>query len=903
MIFSRIFRALLLITVLFAGALHAAQIEVAGKHSRADGSVYDFQVVDGDALSPGDRFQIIITANEPTYYAIVYVSRDGNAAQIFPQNNRAGRIKRGTRQYVPGIENFFTLDVNGGRELMFIVTSPNNISNLRSVLKNASSMTSSSQVHDYLSKRLHNVQKLEITNTGKNLTSTVDQVSSSLVRDLSATYEKNPWPASVSQDYAQQQRVRQGDDNSIPEAVRRRTAEVRSLLKRPAGATGSSSLRTVKVPGATTVPSTGEIRRDTAMLVAEKERQEEEARLRQVRLAEEERQRQAEIEAARLAQQQAEAEAQRLQLQREEAERLEAQRQAEQEALEKSLEEKRQAIAAADLEAQRQAELRAEEERLEAEGIRLEQERLEQIRLAEAAKREEERRIAEAAEAERLLKLEEERREAARLALAAEEREEAERLLKLEEERREAERLALAEARRKEAARLAEEAEAERQRILEAERREAERLAAEEARRKEDERLAAEQAARQEADRRALAAAEAEAARLQQERELAQQQRLERERAEEQARLVAEQRAQELVERQSEEARRQAEIAAEEEQLQAEQLALNEKLRQQQAAEEAQGDQAQSKGFFGQMLALVKGEDGSDSAGETGTVDDRAAAQSTTVVETDSTGEVILNEGQRDTQPVLTNQAAEAPREAVVVLQAPDRPAPKKLTAPAPVRPATASAEQSEDGSGREIARDLYDQVASAIVSINTKNDPDAAGFILDSRGHILTAWHVINGVSDIGVNFMAISGAPRTYKARVIKYNKFQDLALLQLIDPPEGIQPITVAPNVLPDVGAKVRVFGQKGGQVWATDDAVITRIAPHFTWFSKDNVIHRGEVLQVDLPQEGREVGSLVTSMDYQMLGIKSFSGSQTGRTYAVSVRVIRDFVESEGQAAKQ
>ena len=746
MISSRILIVLFLLTVSYSGFLHAAQIEVVGKHTRADGSLHDFQVLDGDALSPGDRFQIIITATEATYYSIVYVSRDGNTAQIFPPGNRPGRIKGGVRQYVPGIENFFTLDVNGGRELMFIVTSPNQISNMNSVLKTAATLTSSQQVYDYLRKRLPNVQKLEITNTGKSVSLTVDQVSSSLVRDLSATYAKNPWPASVSQDYDQQQRVRRADDNSIPEEVRRRTAEVRSLLKRPSGATGSSSLRTVEVPSATPVPSTGEIRRDAAMLVAEKERQEEEARLRRARLDEEEHQRQQAMEAARLAQEQAEDEARRLQQQREAAERLEAQRRAEEEAMTIALEERRQAIAAAEAEAQRQAQLRAEEERKEAERRRLEEERLEQIRQAEAARREEERRIAVAAEAERLRKLEEQRMQAQRQALEAEEREEVERLRLLEEQRQQAEKLALAEAERKEAARLAAEAEAERQRRVEEERREAARLAAEETRRQEQERLVAAEKARIDAERQALAAAEEEALRMQQQRELAEQQRLERERAEEEARLVAEQRAKEVAERQAEETQRQAEIAAEEGAMKADQLALEEKLRQQEAAEEERRRASQGKGLFGQILALVKGEDDDNTAGEPESVtEDKTDSRATTVVETDSTGEVILNEGQAEVRPVVTDQNAEAPKEAVVVLQAPDRPAPKKLTAPAPVRSAPpASDTVVRDEASQEVTRDLYGQVASAIVSIKTSNDPDAAGFILDSKGHILTAWHVI---------------------------------------------------------------------------------------------------------------------------------------------------------------
>jgi S1-C subfamily serine protease len=1030
MIRKYLFTCTVLILTVFpyiSSAAQAAQIEVAGKHMRSDGSVYDFEVIDGDALSPGDRFQIIIDTDKNTFYSILYFSRDGKAAQIFPQAGQRGLIRAGARQYIPGADNYFTLDVNGGRELMFVVTSPNELSNLKSVLRGAESVSSPIEINAYLQKRLPRVQKLEITNTGKRIASSTDQVSSSLVRDIERTYAKNPWPDTSASDENNRSRVRRGDDNSIPEAVRRRTAEVRSLLKTQRGRTGSSSLRTVQATPSQTIgtPAGGEIRRDTAKLMAQKEKQAEEARLRQERLEKEDRLRQQQIAVAKQEREAAEAKAKKLQEEREVAERLEAQRIAEEEAVARELELKRQAIVRSEAEARLQVELPEEPEHVaeqaatgkareyegeirrdmamlmaqkekQAEEARLRQERLgkeerlrqQQIAVAKqereaaeakAKKLQEEREVAERLEAQRIAEAEAVARELelkrqaivkseAEARLQAELREEQERLAEqaatqttrkyeverlaaVEAKRLETERQALAaeEAKRLETERQAlAETEAlaqsiEKERLLAEQQRmekkraevkarelaeqhaaeESERLAAETRRQAEiaaeeesiraeqealeeklrlaAERLRAEEAKHLETERQALAETEALALRMEEKRLLAEQQRMEKERAETKARELAEQHAAEESERLAAETRRQAEIAAEEESIRAEQEALEEKLRlakEQEALEEklrlaeeenSARDEEGDKGIFGQMLALVSGDDAEETKEDTATV----------VVETDSTGEVILNEPVAESQIEFTNSAVTAPREAVVVLQAPLRPVEKKMSAPAPVRITL------EDGKSMDkaAAGDMAAQIASAIVSISTSNDPQASGFILDSKGHILTAWHVINGVTDINVSFMAISGAPRVFKARVVKYDKFHDLALLQLVNPPEGLQPIAVSGDELPDAGSTVRVFGQKDGQIWATDDAVITRIAEHFTWFSQDNVIHRGEVLQIDLPPEGKDIGSLVTTMDYQLLGVKSFSGSQTGRTYAVSVRMIRDFVEARGVAASK
>ncbi|MDM3574773.1 signal recognition particle-docking protein FtsY [Proteus mirabilis] len=278
----------------------------------------------------------------------------------------------------------------------------------------------------------------------------------------------------------------------------------------------------------------------------EKEQQRLEAeRAEQARLAKEEAQRQAQLEAEQVRQEAQRAEAERLAAERAEQARLaeeEAQRQAQQEAeqarqeaqraeAERLAAERAEQARLAEEEAQRQAQLEAEQARQEAqraEAERLAAERAEQTRLAEEeAQRqaqleaEQARQEAQRAEAERLAA---ERAEQARLAEEEAQRQaqqEAEQA-RQEAQRAEAERLA---AERAEQARLAEE-EAQRQAQLEAEqarqeaqRAEAEKLAAERA---EQARLAEEEAqrqaqleaeqARQEAEEKArIAQAQAEA--------------------------------------------------------------------------------------------------------------------------------------------------------------------------------------------------------------------------------------------------------------------------------------------------------------------------------------------------------------------------------------------------------
>lgn len=687
--------------------VHAATVEVLGKHQRTDGSIYNFQVQDGDALSPGDRFQIVIEAKKRTFYSVIYFSRDGKATQLFPLRNKRGDIKAGSRLFIPSKDNYFTLDTNGGRELMFVVTSPHAISNIKSVLKGSKKVgNTSEEIYAYLKGRLASVEKLEITNTGGKVTGLADQISSGLVRDISRTYEANPWPESFSKATDSRRRTRRSGDTSIPSEVRRRAKEVRALLRRPAGAPSSSSLRTVKVD-----QKSGRVRRDTPMLANNEE------------------QKKATAEAARVD---------------EKVKRLEE----EQAAARQEAEEKR-----------------LQEELAEVVRIKEEERRLELAKAEEAARRLGEEPIAAVRAVAEVKRLEKEQKAAA------------------------------------------EEAEAKR---LETERTEAARVA-EENRRLEEERVTAARAA-------------AEVKRLEEERLLA-------------------------------------------------------------GSEKAP---EQSKSLFGQMFSFLSGGE------ETGSSSDEGSEKDSEIITTESLVEVRTDEQpvvEIDKSSEIIDTTPQQPLEAVVVLQAPARPAPPRLSAPAPVRVEVLPAEAPS----AEALRQLYAEVASAIVSIDAGDNSQGSGFILDRLGHILSSWHLVNRKKEVDVRFIGISGEPPLYKAKVVKYNKFRDLALLKLVNPPEGIQPITLAGGALPDAGSTVRVFGQKDGRIWATNDGVITRIAQNFTWFSKDNVIHRGEILQIDLPSSGKGIGALVTSMDYKLLGIRSFSGKETGRTYAVSVRTILEFLQ--------
>lgn len=214
-----------------------AEIAFIGQHQRGNGPAREFTLRDGDALNPGDKFQILITTKATAvFYAIIYVARDGAITQIFPAQNKPGEVPPGATRFVPDENNHFALDANGGRELMFVITHERPMGDLPAILKEIqAAVAAPAEILTALKSRFAAAQKLEITNTGRTAAGPADPIAHGLVSDIERAYTLNPWPAGLRE----APNAGEPADDSIPEEVRRKAEEVRELLRRPAASAGN----------------------------------------------------------------------------------------------------------------------------------------------------------------------------------------------------------------------------------------------------------------------------------------------------------------------------------------------------------------------------------------------------------------------------------------------------------------------------------------------------------------------------------------------------------------------------------------------------------------------------------------------------------------------------------------
>ncbi|RKZ38064.1 MAG: hypothetical protein DRQ37_00215 [Gammaproteobacteria bacterium] len=259
---------------------------------------------------------------------------------------------------------------------------------------------------------------------------------------------------------------------------------------------------------------------------------------------------------------------------------------------------------------------------------------------------------------------------------------------------------------------------------------------------------------------------------------------------------------------------------------------------------------------------------------------------------------------------VTTTAAAEAPEESTVVETTSERPPavppvvtvmvddplPQVARLPAPEQALGAIA-MTPQRALAEIDVTAPDNVASAVVLVVTPT-ASGSGVILDNDGHILTNWHLVRYFSaasvlfkDPGTDSPAADGAR---VARVLRVNKFADLALLKVDSPPETARPIDLAPTVDLKRGQPVHALGHPKGGRWTHSEGMVSGVKATHTWFGGRNVVHRGSVLTARVAGDPGQSGAPILNSSLQMVAISSHLKRPAGLLTAVTVDTVRQFL---------
>lgn len=197
----------------------------------------------------------------------------------------------------------------------------------------------------------------------------------------------------------------------------------------------------------------------------------------------------------------------------------------------------------------------------------------------------------------------------------------------------------------------------------------------------------------------------------------------------------------------------------------------------------------------------------------------------------------------------------------------------------------------------------VYERVSPGVVNINTTSfvedfffgaypqQGSGSGSIIDTKGHILTNYHVIEGASRLDVTLADNT----SYPATVVGADPDNDLAIIRIQAPPERLRVVPLGSSRNLKVGQKVLAIGNPFGLNQTLTSGIISALGRPLR---SENGRTIENVIQTDASiNPGNSGGPLLNSAG-EMIGINtaiySPRGGSVGIGFAVPVDIARQII---------
>lgn len=222
------------------------------------------------------------------------------------------------------------------------------------------------------------------------------------------------------------------------------------------------------------------------------------------------------------------------------------------------------------------------------------------------------------------------------------------------------------------------------------------------------------------------------------------------------------------------------------------------------------------------------------------------------------------------------------------------------LTAQNPVIPDIVSVEDT--------LTNLYEQASPGVVSIRVLTefgDGLGSGFVIDKEGHILTNFHVIEGITDLEVSF------PSGLKVRgeVLGTDLDSDLAVLKVEANPDDLHPLPLGDSENLKVGQTVVAIGNPFGLSGTMTVGIVSamgrtldsmRAAPGGDFFEA------GDLIQTDTAINPGNSGGPLLNLNGEVIGVsrairtENFSSEgeplNSGIGFAIAINIAKRVIPS-------
>ena len=211
---------------------------------------------------------------------------------------------------------------------------------------------------------------------------------------------------------------------------------------------------------------------------------------------------------------------------------------------------------------------------------------------------------------------------------------------------------------------------------------------------------------------------------------------------------------------------------------------------------------------------------------------------------------------------------------------------------------------------------ELYSQVNQGVVTIFAYTDlgpphPDdlpagqGSGFVIDHQGHIVTNQHVVQGATQLEVDFASGHKA----WAEVLGVDPDSDLAVLQVSVPPEALVPLPLGDSASVQVGDFVVAIGNPFGLSGSMTVGVVSaigRVLQSERQTPEGRPFSAGGLIQTDAAINPGNSGGPLLNLQGQVVGVNrairtedftvTGSAANSGVGFAVPVNILRRVVPS-------
>jgi S1-C subfamily serine protease len=259
---------------------------------------------------------------------------------------------------------------------------------------------------------------------------------------------------------------------------------------------------------------------------------------------------------------------------------------------------------------------------------------------------------------------------------------------------------------------------------------------------------------------------------------------------------------------------------------------------------------------------------------------------------------------------VIAKVPPTATSEAAIIAPTSTEPIDVLVQAPATTIPQTIEPEivQIDPVEKEELLVGIYKRVNPGVVAIQVLTDTwDAAGsgFVYDTEGHIITNYHVVEGISDLEVDFS--SG----YKVRgeVIGEDLDSDLAVIKVDVPPEELHPLPLGDSSQLQVGQTVVAIGSPfrfNGTMTTGIVSSLGRTLASIREAPGGDFFTAGDLIQTDAAINPGNSGGPLLNLDGEVIGINrairtfNFTAQEdplnSGIGFAVAINIAKRVVPS-------